>query len=315
MILSSFVLSTSFDWPRESKPLPLERINDAPLRDGSFGPSQVYAGLELHATLRNGLHADDALNAVYRSIPPREALHTKEDEVRLQHKSIVTVLASSARTFVSRTFATPGGATLLEVHVFPSPSAADQFFNPTETPPDVAVRVTKVSPIAAIGDESWSFDESPSTIYIRDGRVVVCVSAGKAPADISQRDYCIALAQAVRFRLMVVSGLLSGGGTKSMRLTNGITVNYRQFDSTKLIALDELRKVGATWEASTDNGMRICRITKGDVRIDVCEYMSTFRVGTAVQLFPVAPFAYDGDLWLPLEPILAAIGLQSGTRV
>lgn len=312
MILSSFIFAPSFDWPRESKPLPIERINGAPLRESGFGPSQIYSGSEIHATLRNGLRADENLDAVYRSLLPREALHTDRDEVRLQHKSIVTVLASTARTFVSRTYATPGGATLLEVHVFSSPAAADQYFNPAEIPTDVAVKVTRVSPIAAIGDESWSFEESPATIYVRDGRVVVCVSAGKPPADNNQRAYCVALAQAVRFRLMVTSGLISGGDAKTLRLGDSVTVSYRQFDATKLIALNELQKIGATWAASIENGVRTCRITRGSAQIEVQEYVPAFRVGAEIQHVPVAPFAFDGDLWLPLEPLLSAIGLQLG---
>jgi hypothetical protein len=94
-----------------------------------------------------------------------------------------------------------------------------------------------------------------------------------------------------------------------MRVSTGASIKYRQFESVRMAPLSELRKVSATAEPFMDAGVRVCPISRAGHTVELREYCPTMMVGGESRSLPVAPFAYDGDLWLPVEPVLSALGV------
>lgn len=296
-------------WPEEEIALPLAAI-DASREYFITGQSRRHFRRgDLSVSLRDGMPAHEGLEAVYRALPPRAAFHIDRFEKERVHKSVVNLMLTSTHDRASRTYAAVDGPLLITVRVFDDPSEVEPYFRSRTSGPNVSGVARWRSDGFWFGDDSWIPVKDPGSAHVRDGRVLTSVHPARPPSP-ERIEYIEALVQAVRFRLMVASGLTEGGGELTTFVRPGVKVQVRDFDGVEMVCLKELEEAGYVCASSADEFSRTCKISRGGKSIDVTEYRMRFLSRGRELAMQVAPLAYDGDLWLPLSAVVSELGGQ-----
>jgi hypothetical protein len=296
-------------WPKEA-PLPdVGAVDAAAESDAETDPGRHYFAEDLSITLRDGKRATNGLSALWGAFPPAMAFHSLEAEKKLLgHKSKTSVLLSSRRDYIMRTFATPEGALSLVMWVYPTILDAEHEMDQSISGDGGSVRPSWQASALGLGHQSWVANPDHRTSYVRDGRIVVRV-IGKSPLGLDQVDFHKSIHQSIRFRLMVASGLLPGGNLTTRTTSAGLTLTVRVMDGVPLVSLSELAKAGVAVAPSSSGRLRTCQLVKNQRALKVTEYQQKYLVGTETKDLPLAPFAYDGDLWLPYEPVAMELAI------
>lgn len=308
LLLLPMLASSSQDsiWPSEAPPLNLGAIDAAPDSAPGSNLGRHFFDGDLSITMRDDKRAADGLQAIYRAVPPMEAFHDEQLGKERIHPSKIRILISDRAAHLRRTYATEDGPLSIAVYVFNDPAAADEYIQKRITGGAGSNPDLLRSPAFTFGDASWVPMDAPGSAFVRDGRVVIDVTLANALKPDSF-EYLESVVQAVRFRLIVASRLIVGGVEQTVEVRPGVSVNVRDFEGTKMVCLQELEAAGYSVESTSVNLVRSCTLGLGSKSLVLTEYRMGFVARGRITAMPVAAFAFDGDLWLPLASVTAEL--------